>query len=98
SEADSGRWVTSEYFWCNWQPTTTERNPLPAALDLGSLYAALLKQLIPLTPRQNETLQQLAERYSAVNAAALQIEKLKKKLEKEKQFNRKVEINRQIQT
>lgn len=98
SEADSARWVTSEYFWGNWQPTTSERNPLPAALDLGSLYAALLRQLIPLTPRQNETLQQLAERYSAVNAAALQIAKLKKKLEKEKQFNRKVEINRQIQT
>ena len=93
SEADSGRWVTSEYFWGNWQPTTTERNPLPAALDLSGLYAALLKQLIPLTPRQNEALQPLVERYGAVKAAALQIEQLKKKLEKEKQFNRKVEIN-----
>ena len=71
SEADSGRWVTSEYFWGNWLPVTTERNPLPAALDLGSLYAALLKQLIPLTPRHSETLQQLVERYSAVKAAAL---------------------------
>lgn len=93
SEADSGRWVTSEYFWGNWLPATTERNPLPAALDLGSLYAALLKQLIPLTPRQNEALQQLVERYSAVNGLTKQIDKLKKKLEKEKQFNRKVEIN-----
>lgn len=93
SEADSGRWVISEYFWGNWLPATTERNPLPAALDLGSLYAALLKQLIPLTPRQNEALQQLIERYSAVNGLTKQIDKLKKKLEKEKQFNRKVEIN-----
>lgn len=96
SEADSERWVISEYFWGKWQPTTTERNPLPAALDLGGLYAALLKQLIPLAPRQSETLQQLVERYSVVNAAALQIDKLKKKLEKEKQFNRKVEINAEL--
>jgi len=96
SEADSARWVTSEYFWGNWQPTTSERNPLPAALDLGSLYAALLRQLIPLASRQSETLQQLVERYGAVKAAALQIAKLKKKLEKEKQFNRKVEINSEL--
>lgn len=96
SEADSGRWVTSEYFWGKWQPITTERNLLPAALDLGSLYAALLQQLIPLTPRHSETLQQLVERFSAVNTASRQIEKLKKKLEKEKQFNRKVEINSEL--
>lgn len=100
SEADSGRWVTSDYFWGRWLPATTERNSLPAALDLGGLYEQLLQWLIPLQARPQETLTELVVRVELARAKQLEIEKTSARLAKEKQFNRKLEINahlRQLQ-
>lgn len=93
SEADSERWVTSEYFWGKWQPTTTERNPLPAALDLRGLYEQLLQRLIPLPARPQETLAELVVRVEQAKAKQREVDKTSARLAKEKQFNRKVEIN-----
>src|SRR5690606_30517741 len=82
-----------EYFWGNWQPTTTERNPLPAALDLGGLYEQLLQRLIPLPARPQETLAELVVRVEQAKAKQREVDKTSARLAKEKQFNRKVEIN-----
>lgn len=35
SEAESANWVCSEYFESDWMPATSERAPLPLALDLA---------------------------------------------------------------
>jgi len=96
SESDSNRWVVSEYFSTQWTPSDSARMAMPIALDLGVLYEQLLQRLIPLNLRQNETLAGLVMRVERLRLKENEVQKLTSKLAKEKQFNRKVEINAQL--
>lgn len=93
SEADAASWVCSEYFESDWMPETAARAPLPLALDLGGLYEQLLQKLMPLAARTHETLSDLVTRTEQVAAKAREVAKAEVRLAKEKQFNRKVQIN-----
>jgi hypothetical protein len=77
-------------------PTDGARVAMPLALDLGVLYEQLLQRLIPLTLRQNETLAELVTRVEDLRLKENEVQKIASKLAKEKQFNRKVEINAQL--
>jgi hypothetical protein len=46
SEADSARWVVSDYFHGEWLPEDAPRVPLPVALNMGALYERLLEPLV----------------------------------------------------
>ena len=96
SESDSNRWVVSEYFSTQWTPSDSTRMAMPIALDLGVLYEQLLQRMIPLHLRQNETLAGLVMRVERLRLKENEVQKLTSKLAKEKQFNRKVEINAQL--
>ncbi|MBN8505220.1 MAG: DUF4391 domain-containing protein [Burkholderiales bacterium] len=101
SEADPAIWVCSEYFESGWTPTTSGRAPLTLALDHGGLYEQLLSRLVPLTVRPGESLHDLVARSEAVTSKGREVAKAAALLAKEKQFNRKVEINatlRQLKT
>ena len=93
SEADASKWVVSDYFSTTWMPANSERSDMPVVLDLGGLYEALLHRLIPLAPRTHESFAAIVERLEGMRAKEREIEKVRAKLAKEKQFNRKVEIN-----
>ena len=100
SEADSSLWVCSDYFESGWMPSTAERVALPLALDMGGLYGHLLQTLIPLASRPGEPTAALISRAEQAAAKQREIQKTQARLTKEKQFNRKVEINatlRQLQ-
>ena len=96
SASDSNRWVVSEYFSAQWMPSCGARTAMPIALDLGILYEQLLQRLIPLPLRQNETLAELVARVELLRLKENEVQKISSKLAKEKQFNRKVEINAQL--
>lgn len=101
NETDVSRWVLSEYFACGWLPNNAQRAAMPLALDLGGLYEQLLKRLIPLPARGKEGLADLVARVEMVASKQREVDKTASRLSKEKQFNRKVEINaalRQLQT
>lgn len=93
NEADAGRWVISDYFASGWQPTDSERTAMPVALHLGGLYERLLHRLVPWPVRPHETLAELVARVEQVQVKQRELDKTTAKLAKEKQFNRKVEIN-----
>lgn len=93
SEADANRWVLSSYFASDWLPAATPRAPLPIALDMAALYEALLYRLIPLAHRSGESLAGLIARVEQVEAKRREVDRTASRLAKEKQFNRKVEIN-----
>jgi hypothetical protein len=76
-----------------WMPANSPRVEMPVVLDLAGLYEALLQRLIPLAPRDQESFSALVERLERVRAKQREIEKVRAKLAKKKQFNRKVEIN-----
>jgi hypothetical protein len=101
SEADAASWVCSDYFESGWMSATSERAPLPLALDLGGLYDQLLQRVVPIVARTHEALPDLIARAQEVMAKTREVAKTEARLAKEKQFNRKVEINstlRQLKT
>lgn len=93
SDADASRWVLSNYFATDWWPTPTSRVAMPLALDLAGLYEQLLHRLLPLSARPHESLINLVFRFEQVEAKRREVEKTEVRLTREKQFNRKVEIN-----
>ncbi len=101
SEADASRWVLSDYFASGWLADSAERGAMPVALHLGGLYEQLLRALLPLPARPHETLSEHVARLDALAAKQREADKTAAKLEKERQFNRKVAINadlRRLQT
>lgn len=96
NEADSAKWVVSEYFGTGWMPDSAARVTLPVALDLGALYEKLLSPLMPYPAIGKERLQDQVARIEKIRAKERELEKSELRLNKEKQFNRKVEINAEI--
>lgn len=95
----SPHWVSfPSYASSPWLAAQTTRHPLPLALNLGSLYEQLLHRLLPLAPRSQESLPELFGRVDQLKARERELKQLENRLAKEKQFNRKVDINRQIHT
>ena len=96
SEADSSQWVVGARFTSAYSMPKAEEPPLPTAIDLSRLYAALFAPLLPLTARQGEPLSGHVARCEAYLRLCRQIDQLTARLHREKQFNRKVEINQQL--
>ncbi|QYZ65365.1 MAG: methyl-accepting chemotaxis protein [Gammaproteobacteria bacterium (ex Lamellibrachia satsuma)] len=96
SEADGAKWVVDGYLSSPWIAADTERKPLPVALDLARLYEQLLRALLPLQERTGETLPDQLNRYAEIQRKERERDKLESRLHREKQFNRKVEINAEL--
>ena len=93
SDTDGPKNVIEAYFTTDWQPSGQTYPPLPMVLDLAALHEEMLCRIIPLTRRQGETLQALVDRAMQVRAKERECRILEARLQKEPQFNRKVEIN-----
>ncbi|WP_412558503.1 DUF4391 domain-containing protein [Thalassospira sp. MIT1370] len=100
SEADSTKWVVSEYFATNWVPEETARMPLPVALDLGALYDRLLTAIMSpemSAPGQgDDDIQARVDRMEAIRAKTREVERIKIRLAREKQYNKRVAINAEL--
>jgi len=96
SDADASKWVVDSYFETDWLPNDTERAELPVALDLAGLYEQMLRRLLPLPPRAGETLKAQVERLGQLRSKQNECRKMEARLQKEQQFNRKVELNAQL--
>ena len=93
NKSDASRWVLSDYFATAWLPSDIERTAMPIALDLSGLYEQVLHRVIHTPARPQESLTDLVGRVELVAAKQREVEKAASKLAKEKQFNRRVEIN-----
>ena len=99
SEADAAKWVISEeYFETGWLPAESEHKKLPVVLNLSNLYEHILRELIPLQPQENEDLEKQIERMEQVIVKGKAVKKLEARMNREKQFNRKVEINADLRS
>jgi hypothetical protein len=97
SEADASQWVISSRFTTDFIPAEKiARQALPAALNLSHLYTALLAPLLPLTPRRAESLADLIERCGTHQSLQRRIALLSTHVNREKQFNRRVSINQEL--
>ncbi|MFO9208631.1 DUF4391 domain-containing protein [Legionella pneumophila serogroup 1] len=96
NNAAPSKWVIGDYFESKWMPKRYIKSNLPPALDLKNLYHSLLQELIPLIKRQDESIEQLLTRYQTLHQLERKSDQLQKKLQQEKQFKNKVEINAQL--
>lgn len=86
----------TEHFSSAWFDRDVERAPLPGALDLAGLHAALLRPLLPVASSVGESVEDAAARITATRSVERDLERLNRKLRREKQLNRKLEIRRDI--
>ena len=98
SEADASKWVIGDYLATEWLPSDTPRVPLPVALDLPRIYEQILRELPPIQARPGESMAALMERHGRITAKQRECRQLEARIQREKQFNRKVELNRQLRT
>ena len=70
--------------------------PLPVAVDLARLYEQILRQLAPIPAREGESISALAERQRQIASKQRECQRLEGRLHREKQFNRKIELNQQL--
>lgn len=96
SESETGKWVMGEYVATDWLPADTPRTALPVALDMTRLYEQMLRQLIPIPARPGESIAALVARHGQIAATQREYQRLEARIQREKQFNRKVEINTQL--
>lgn len=93
SQAEAGKWVAATHAFSPWLPTDAPREALPPALDMAALYAGLLEPLLPQKRAPDETISDRIARAEQVVQIEREISRLEASLKREKQFNRKVEIN-----
>ena len=86
------------YFTTSWQGADTERMPIPAAINLATLYAALMQPLLPMAARPGEELSEVTARLDAARQLEREIGTLVRKIRNEPQLNRKVELRRALKT
>lgn len=98
SDNDKQQWVTDHYLQSDWQTQDSEMLDLPVSLNLESLYEQMLRQFIPIVSRPDETIKQHIERLNKIRSLESESAKLQSRLTKEKQFNRKVELNKQMRS
>ena len=96
SDADANQWVISDYFAADWQAASTTSPALPIALDLRGLYEQLMRPLMPMPTRTGESLRDQVERATQLRSKQTESSKLAARMDREKQFNRKVELNAQL--
>lgn len=93
AQANATRGLLSNYFATPWRHSNSPRSAMPVALDLANLYEQWLQRLIPWQARPQESTAALVARAAQIEAKQLEINHTLGKIAKEKQFNRKVEIN-----
>ncbi len=103
SHADNSKAVIGQYYQSPWLDDT-QRHDLPIFLNLADLYEFFIEQLLPLpdnieaqTDAPKENIEDKIAKAEEVKALQKQIVQLEKRLQREKQFNRKVDINMQLQ-
>ncbi|MDC0220415.1 DUF4391 domain-containing protein [Gammaproteobacteria bacterium] len=96
SEADKTKWVISSYFETQWFSVSDKREALPMVLNMTALYHALLRSIISVPARDGESIEQLVDRVEKLQQKEREAAQLSSRIRKEKQFNRRVELNRML--
>lgn len=94
SEADKSKWVVSSYFLSDWMNDDGPTVELPVVLNMEMLYKALLTALSPVSLRNGEELDDLVSRVDLLRIKVREAQMLETRIKKERQFNRRVELNR----
>lgn len=108
NQADSQKVVLGEYYASDWQEPNA-RQALPMVLSLSALYEWIIEQLListsglsgeqllPSNPKTNWTIDDKINHAEKIAQLTKEIQTLQKKIYKEKQFNKQVQMNLVLQ-
>ena len=97
SEGDSAKWVVGNYLQTDWMDdTNAERRAMPVATSMGALYRLLLAEISSLPLHQEEGLDNFMARVDLLGVKQRAVNTLQQRMIREKQFNRRVELNRSL--
>ncbi len=96
SESDTSKWIVDKYFSSPWIDNSHLKEILPTVLDLEKLYEVIIKELMPNITSAKKSLKEEIETHKELEKLEKQYEQLKAKRAKEKQFNKKVELNTEL--
>lgn len=89
-------WKISYYMQSKIFPINASRIPLDVGLNLNSIYEQIIRAVSVTKAHQGESLKDYVERGAAIKSKTILIDGLKKKVQTEKQFNKKVELNSKL--
>lgn len=102
NQADKSKAVIGQYYASGWLDSD-DRIELPIYLKLADLYEHFILQLLPLSSNEDQenndepvSIEDKLQKAQQIESLKKQFDKLKSKLKTEKQFNRKVELNKKI--
>ena len=102
NQADKTKAVIGQYYASDWLEDH-DRVELPLYLKLADLYEHFIAQILPITSSEDSgdddksvSIQLKLQKAQQLESLQKQLDKLKSKLRTEKQFNRKVELNKHI--
>ena len=102
NQADKTKAVIGQYYASEWLEDH-DRIELPLYLKLADLYEYFIAQILPITSSEDSgdddksvSIQLKLQKAQQLESLQKQLDKLKSKLRAEKQFNRKVELNKHI--
>ena len=103
NQADKSKAVIGQYYTSDWLELN-DRIELPLYLKLADLYEHFIEQLLPLAvsgeqhqDRESISLEIKLQKAQQLESLLKQFDQLKAKLRNEKQFNRRVELNKKLQ-
>lgn len=102
NQADKTKAVIGQYYASEWLEDH-DRIELPLYLKLADLYEHFITQILPIASNKDQenddesvSIELQLQKAQQLETLQKQLDKLKSKLRNEKQFNRKVELNQQI--
>ena len=102
NQADKTKAVIGQYYASEWLEDH-DRIELPIYLKLADLYEHFIAQILPIASSKDQenddesvSIELQLQKSQQLESLQKQLDKLKSKLRSEKQFNRKVELNKQI--
>ena len=102
NQSDKTKAVIGQYYASEWLEDH-DRVELPIYLKLADLYEHFIAQILPITSSEDSgdddesvSIELKLQKAQQLESLQKQLDKLKSKLRTEKQFNRKVELNKHI--
>lgn len=103
NQADKTKAVIGQYYASGWLEDA-DRVELPLYLKLADLYEHFIAQLLPITLREDQgnhdesvSIELQLQKAQQLESLQKQFDQLQSKLRNERQFNRRVELNKQLQ-
>ena len=97
NQHDENVCVIHAYYESDWQPKSECSFPLVKGGNFQAVYEGIIKTLIPYDVPDDEDLQVTVERVATIEKLQKECAALQSKIRREKQFNRKVELNIELQ-